>query len=111
MRALLGRLWRARVRPRSAAAPRAAPRAQPMGTEQQALNPREFVCKWRGVMARVVALNNWDSDIKGRLFVVRARPQPRAPLHAARPPACPRALLRALLLSICRPIRPDRRTS
>lgn len=45
---------------------------QPMGTEQQALDPREFVCKWRNVMARVMGLNNWSDDIKGRVLVVCA---------------------------------------
>jgi hypothetical protein len=42
---------------------------QPMNTEPQAYSIREFVCKWRVLMSRVMALPNFEDDIKGRIFV------------------------------------------
>jgi hypothetical protein len=40
-----------------------------MNTEPQAFNVREFTCKWRVLMSRVLAMPNFESDIKGRVFV------------------------------------------
>ncbi|WIA18743.1 hypothetical protein OEZ85_003433 [Tetradesmus obliquus] len=42
---------------------------QPMGTEPQAYNVKEFVCKWRSLVSRVKSVNNWEEDIKGRVFI------------------------------------------
>lgn len=42
---------------------------QPMNTEPQAYSIREFVCKWMVLMNRVMALPNYEEDIKGRLFL------------------------------------------
>jgi hypothetical protein len=36
------------------------------GTEPQAYNVKEFVCKWRSLVSRVLSLSNWEEDIKGR---------------------------------------------
>jgi hypothetical protein len=40
-----------------------------MNTEPQAYSIREFVCKWRVLMSRVMALPNFEEDIKGRIFL------------------------------------------
>lgn len=40
-----------------------------MNTEPQAYNIKEFVCKWRVLMARVLAIPNFWDDIKDRIFV------------------------------------------
>lgn len=43
---------------------------QPMNTEPQAYNIKEFVCKWRVLVSRVMGLHNYEEDIKGRIFLV-----------------------------------------
>lgn len=42
---------------------------QPMHTEPQAYNVNEFVCKWRVLMSYVMALPNFQNDLKDRIFV------------------------------------------
>lgn len=41
-----------------------------MNTEPQALNIKEFVCKWRFLMNRVLAIPNFQEDLRDRIFVV-----------------------------------------
>jgi hypothetical protein len=40
-----------------------------MNTEPQAFNIKEYVCKWRVLMSRVLAIPNFWEDIKDRVFV------------------------------------------
>jgi hypothetical protein len=40
-----------------------------MNTEPQAYSVQEFVCKWRVLMSRVLAIPNFKDDIKDRVLI------------------------------------------
>ncbi len=39
------------------------------GTENQAYNVQEFVCKWSFLWQKVISLPNWERDIKNRVIL------------------------------------------